>query len=512
MEIKRIAANEVKLFIRQFRIILKPGFWKSKIRILFSSLCNSEVGGVLIDSKYIGPIYMLLVNMKSTIYCLTLTFLFIFNSSRSFAQQKVFQHTVNWAGGRPALYYFPSNTEGQFALVLVSADSIKTLLITKSFKIRARFTVPGPVDWEDFSGGVVRNDSILLFLRNATHMHTYAYAMNTGTISESSIQFNPRHERDLLGINTGTRHLYISFSKENTALVAYAFDNTGSYKRTEYPLGEKFSIKTKDAGVINAIDIPDAQFLQKKNKFYARGDTLVFIADRPGKSSTILEIDLNSGSSFTRNLNASIVSDADASTSFLLGKKHYLLQASKEELSVTIHDFYSGKELQKFSAKQDESISFANTPVTITGGDRFGIMGEYRQVDKAKVFLNKLAAGDALIGAMESDSGFHIVTVGVTKTFRNVNGGGMFSPDGTYRPVSTYNKQWDRVASFKMLVDPVTNKQAAGDLNFDLFARIDQYKTGLSSTDEGEALLRLGGIPYLVYYDRDAKKLCIVKM
>lgn len=458
----------------------------------------------------------------------------VFFSATVDAQQKTFEQYVGWktSSERVVLNSFASGNPDQFVLALSKNDSIQVSLFNHSNILLDQFRVRKNVS-DKFSGGFVKGDSIaLFFFEDLDIMHSWVYDTVTKKISEYRIPYNPRKEKHLANINTGTRFLHIAIRKTEPVLIVYDFNAHGNFERSEYDLSagrlnsglygrdlwEKLSIsqvvmREPDVATINSIEFLQPDEVSNPSKFYCKNDSLFLVINNSVNELSIFSIALDNKAATYRKLEVAkrISAQESVYNTYLYKDRLYHVYADPGVLAVSAYDFFTGKKLAQFQVTREDSIWFKNTAIIQDGGGTVYSKNAHRELEKTRQLVRKMIAGRPIISVSSNAEGQHEILVGVVKELRQVGGG--FHPAGP-GGIPAYSggisDSWQRLTHFKMVTDARTEEHLPGVQPVDVMEKIEDYKKGIRSNDDAEVVINLEKGTAFFYYLKDSRKLCAV--
>jgi hypothetical protein len=277
--------------------------------------------------------------------------------------------------------------------------------------------------------------------------------------------------------------------------------------------GENFS-SDLNISKVEGSGLPGAETARKQNKLYLIHDSLflllnnndgitkVFTFDCKGKRGSYREIKNEPVKKLViytntdrSNSRVSEETKGYVDNSYLLDGKLYYVSASHERLNISVTDFYTGIELQKFTVGKEDSLPFINTPILQQEGNVYGIDGT-KELSKTKQLLRKMVAGNALITAVNEGSGITL-TIGSDKLNYNASG------YGVNMTISTSTK----AIRFGMLIDRNTLHHIPGEMQANIFDRVEEYMKGFSIAGGAENLFLQGAGHIFIFYNKQQRSL-----
>jgi hypothetical protein len=456
-----------------------------------------------------------------------LTLLFSFLCFAVTAQEKKAEEYIGWKSGKVQLHTISNK---QFSCTfMLNADSIKALVFDNNLKLVQQFTIYKKNN-EKFLGGFIKNNSICLFMDNASSpgLHSWLFSITDNTIKENTVPFEINKEKIIGRLSSNEHFFYFTISKKSPEFVLYIFTNELHYDILRYTVaadtwdkmrGNSF-LRNNNSFNIEKVDTEgecDVEIAQSPNKIYVRNDTLLLLSNTIKSVTSVFEFDLTNNNlgfrQIAHNVNT-IKEQPEEDNSFLLDNKLYYVAATPAVLSVQVADFYTGDILKTFRCNYDEEISFKNTPIIQEGSYFLNIT---KELTKTKQLLRKMGNGKAVITATRDIANRQVqVLVG---SYSPPNSGGIGitympgSPAGTMMLLPTggfTRNSWAKSARFKMLLNTETSEHVAGKLPPDINDKIEAYTKDMKIPDDVENLFVRNGNYHYVFYNREKRVLSIV--
>jgi hypothetical protein len=464
------------------------------------------------------------------------------------AQEVIHEEPIGWRGGSIELHTIRDKSGNQQASILVNDDSIRVFLLNRQEdSIISEFDM-SRVNQEKLRGGFIDQGKIYLFCSYKFPHGLHNYVINTrdGMIGQNLVIDEGSKEKVIDWISAGDHFLFFTINKKTSQFIIHNWRNqededTFSYHFSDKSIWESISKSygfSRDVNVakVDEAGLPDVDVAGNQNKIYLVHDTLflllntnmgitkVFTFDTRNKSISYREIK-NEPIKILHNMVArghgeqtavEIAEGEYVDNSFLLDDKLYFISATEDRLHIMVSDFYSGKELQRFSAQREDTITFKNTPVIQEG--KFYGFGVTRELTKTRQLLRKMIAGNAVIAALNDSSGISLM-IGSNKEMQQMgSGGGTFMPTGgslntvTFVPSAGFSRStWTKSVRFRMLLDTNDLHHIPGDMQTSINDRIEAYTENIKIPDGAENLFLQDGRYTYIYYNKKQKSLVFVR-
>lgn len=230
----------------------------------------------------------------------------------------------------------------------------------------------------------------------------------------------------------------ISGSKIKNQLFIYSFNDAGNPKRNSIDISALRFINSKGRNInllnlliqgdnLNKFDenTPNSiELTSKQRKMYVRDHSILITFDHHKKYTQILELDLNTLTANSFQFKKPKLGEKSKRTnSYLNGNNLFTLATTKDEFTVEILDFETGNLLKKYTAKENDSITFKNSGIIQKGG----IYDAHRDLVKTKRFLRRIAKGNTGLSARKVNNKYHLTIGGYIV---QKSPGGMMMPFG----------------------------------------------------------------------------------
>jgi hypothetical protein len=463
--------------------------------------------------------------LRFQLVCLVMTFFGILS-----AQKIIHEVPVGWNGSGIELNTIQDKYGSRHATFLLNDDSIRVYFLNQHDSIENVFNI-SRIYGEKIRGGFIDLHKIYLFcIYKIPHLprivlHNYVFNLDDGKISQKSIESAPSKTLSIDRISAGDHFLNFSVDKKKSEFIFYDWRNQDSSENFNYLYTDKITWEdisdTRDAfssdlniSKVEGSALPGAETARKQNKLYLIHDSLflllnkndgitkIFAFDSKGKQGSYREIKNEPVKKVVTYTNT----DRDNSrvteetrgyvdNSYLLDGKLYYVSASHERLNISITDFFTGIELQKFTLGMEDSISFINTPI-LQEGDIYGF-DVTKELSKTKQLLRKMVAGYLVITAVYEGPGVAL-TIGSDKL--------IYHPDGHgFNTIST------KSIRFRMLLDSTTLRQIPGELQMSIIDRVEEFMKGVNIAGGAENLFLQEGKYIFIYYDKKRQSLAFAR-
>lgn len=460
-----------------------------------------------------------------------LIFALIFHCSfMTVAQQKLFQEYIGWGGNKIELHTICNKNKDQSCTFAVKGDSIRAFVFDGNVRLIRQFRMEHP-SGEKVLGGFIRDSMVYLFTEKPgkDELHNYVLNIATGKIKESFVAFDLKKEKVVDHISAGDRFLYFTANNKTSTLIVYNFTSEQRWDTVRYTFTESaWEDITSLHGLSHSVSITKVDLegecsintAVKGNKLYPRNDSLFLVMNNHRDSTHVYSFDLEH-----KKVNAWVIkhhagpapeSGAYSDNSFLLRNKLYYVLATSDSLCLQVVDLYTGAINRSYVANSDDEILFKNTPIIQEGGQYS--FGASRELGKTKQLLRKMVNGDAVITATLNDiDQVEIIVGSFAKMSATTNGGMVMPSGGPGSPMimvpagGFYRNTWVKSARFKTLLNTSTFEHIDGNMGNSINEKIEYYTGGIKIPPEAENLFMSGGRYYHAYYNKDERRLVILK-
>ena len=441
-----------------------------------------------------------------------LTLLFSFFYFAIVAQEKKLEHLL----GKKFVPAKIENATGKktSCSFLLNIDSIKAIVLDNNGNKIDEFAVNCRYANEKYLGSFINDDNIYLYMDNGDDpgIRVWVFNSNNHTMKDNVIRVKRKRDKMLSRISIEKRFFYLTINKSSADFVIYDFKDEMSYDSIHYTADAVTEKKIRkdliwfapeyDVQNASVPGEPGVEIAASQNKFYFRNDTLFLLSNKTRSVTTVFELDLINKKITSRDIQHNHDEENSVDNSFLLNDRLYYVSATSKRIFVQVADFYSGKILKEFSAKEDEEISFKNSAIT-----NDGTFGE-RELNKTRQLVRKMVYGNALIAASPDVTGKLVrLSIGSFKKFTTTSPG-LFPGSAGFVTGS-----WNRVARIKMLFDPQTNEHVPGELAPTINDKTEEYskQKQIKIPFGVEDLFVCNETYFYCYYDEKLKTYNVVK-
>lgn len=307
---------------------------------------------------------------------------------------------------------------------------------------------------------------------------------------------------------------------------SYKFSNT-SYSKLFDVLNEStspFQLTLKIHKIDNSNPNP-LDLTTKENKIYYYNDKIYFTLDNDIKNTKLITIDLLDYSSNVKYYKQVNIDCGDAirvkSNSYLFEDNLFQIKGCKIEMCFQIKDFKKDSLRKEYRVRENEEITFRNTPLIQEGGTTIFTQDSERELEKTKQVLRKISASDIGITVNHSQENIELTLGGFKEVQRSSGGGGMMmtspgtsisTPHGTisipptyhYNPTmygyNTYTNT--RSVYFKALLDNLNFNHIQGNVSENTYDKIRDFEDNNDTDMTSETIFKVDGYYIFGYYKK----------
>jgi hypothetical protein len=466
-----------------------------------------------------------------------------------FCQQIIQSAPVGWRGSSLELHTLHDLSGNQHASFLVNDDSIRIFLLDARDSLVKTFTVLR-LNEEEFRGGFISGNKIFYFCgyRFPRGSHNYVLDTNDGTVSQNLEVIEEGKDKVIDRISAGDCFMIFSINKKTSEFIVSKWTSIDSEEVTRYPIRDEniwdefttaygFTRNIKITKVDEA-GLPDAAVVGSQRKLYLMHDSLLLILNKNRGTTEVFSFDTKRKIVSVRTIKNEEIQIVEESrglekksgteyvsayggytdNSYLLDGKLFFISATPDRLHISIHDFYSGQVLKKYSVDREDTITFKNTAVIQEGQIYF--FPSTKELTKTKQLLRKMLNGNAVIAALTDSLGLAL-TIGSNKEMQQMgSGGGSMAMPGAggapggvvYVPTGGYSRStWTKSVRFRMLLDSNSLDHVTGDMEPSINDRIDDYTKDIKIPPSGENLFYRNYQYVYIYYDKKQRSLCFTR-
>ena len=461
-------------------------------------------------------------------------------SNSILAQNRQYVENIGWYGKKLELHTILNRTRQSSCTFLLSSDSIRAFVFTGPLKLMRQFSLPRQSETK-LLGGFMRDSSVYMFTEQTGKDELHCRALNviTQEIRENIIPFDPEKEKTVTHISAGNHFLYVTASNKRNELIVYNFSNEQAGTPLRYQFSdEQWKELTTPGFLTRNVQITkieqdgdlNLQNLVKRNKLYLSNESVLLVMNNHIDSTRIISYDLkqqkvssrvishNPGKAASKNVSYS-------DNSFLFRNKLYYVRATNDSLQVQIADPWSGAINKSYSAVSDEDITWRNTP--IVDEERLGGQTGVRNREKTRQLLRKMIKDSAVIMARPyGNDQIEVVVGSYAKRILTTQTPGSYNNDGftgrpasmgsryigspTYTNGSIHRETWVKSMHFKVLLN-ADFSHLPGEPVSSTSERIERYTANLHIPSELENIFVTNGQYYYAYYDKEVRRLVVLK-
>jgi len=370
-------------------------------------------------------------------------------TSLSFSQSIISKDSLklksNWFD-KDQLTSFPIINKDTDELTLFIFDR-KHVYLNKydtQFKIKKRQKYVRPTGFaKDILEGIGSKEGDYTFLMaSSSKMTLELFRIDSKTQDTLIIKspFTLKNEKYLNSFTHNNQICVISTEAKNNALKIRKIKIDGSITALTYDLSKERFINKKNRELqlhktfktynraaigdrnLEFIDssLPNAiEKTSKVSKFYKQDNTIIISLDINNYITQLIRLQLEKEAYEIVNINKPpLVNPGNISAtkfihsnSFLFENKLHQIVNTKEQMVFAITDINSKEKLKQISLQQKDSITFKNTPIIQLNG----MYDSYREMEKSKKFLRKIASGNVGISVNKNKKDTLTITIGAIK-------------------------------------------------------------------------------------------------
>ncbi|TKD67032.1 hypothetical protein [Flavobacterium sp. ASW18X] len=428
---------------------------------------------------------------------------------------------------------------GEYTLFFDDKKNFYAYHIDSQNNVENSFLSEGlPKKYNEVIGHYKNGDKTMLFLKDKGNKKfgSILFDFDKQTSKEIVYDFKLQKESYVTSYSNEDNFYLVTIVNKSSVLNLYTFDFEGQYKKESIDLqGETFlstqgkaidlhklmlSEGPKGTGTytsnLDVVEIsPESpntiEITSESTKMYSKDSSFIISLDG-GLDTYLLQIDPKAISyKLTAIARPSLTGEKINSNSFILDDNIHLIAATVDALKYEVKALNTKKIIKSYTVKEDEEISFKNTPIIQEGGR----IKDYREMEKTAKLLRRL--GKEYIGiAVEKLDDNYVVTIGSKKeistgggpgvSFVGVGGAagaftvGVIVP--SYNPVfnsfNSYTKT--KATRIECLFDANFN-HLDGNIKNNVFEKINQDSEEIKSKS-GETIFILNNKFIWGYYDK----------
>lgn len=325
------------------------------------------------------------------------------------------------------------NATGNFAIFLEDNNWVYAILYNRQFQEIGRVSAPDlSSKFKSVLGYQIDNKkfSLLMNTRNGRSYGVVQFDFETGKGVSKELDFKIRGESLIDAVSYQNEVYLLTIPNFSSQVNIYNFKDMSTPILTKLKFGEndfldrrerstriydvveKSEISTVDIKVPNPLEITSKEF-----KLYQDGKKIILTADKFSEFTYVITIDLET---FEKNVKRISKPEFEGfkmgihSNSFWHNGKLFQIAANLDYLKFQLVDIETQKIIKKYELTDEDELFFKNTPIILEGGD----FQAYRELEKTKQFLRKIAEGDVGLSVYKENSEFQI-TMGATSPKEN---------------------------------------------------------------------------------------------
>ncbi len=442
-----------------------------------------------------------------------------------------------------------NSLNGDISLFLIDKKNIYAYLLNDDYEtINSIVSDKLPSKYKVLIGSSISKNNIYrLFLTNNRHKKfgVISFSYTDKEFSMKELDFKPKDEKFIQTVTYNNKLYLITIKKNSSILNIYLFDDNANYKINQIDLSREVLINDLYARVhlynllvapqgfssninIKKIDetTPNAiETTSEETKMYIDKDTgkIIFTFDENKDITQIVDIDLNNFGATIKKIEKPKLTEETTvnyrkSNTFIADDKLYALTSSNKELIFTVNDYNTKNLIKEYTLKQDDSITFKNTPIIQEKGS-----SSVREMEKTRKFLRKITSSDVGIAVYKKNNEY-VVTLGGKKEiqrgamlpmgFGAIGGatavlisGAFFNP--TYFAYSGYTTT--KSTYIDCLFDSNFN-HIKGDIGKNAFDKVKDFtELPENKNIKAETLFKIKNHTVFGYYSRKSKSYSLVK-
>ena len=378
-----------------------------------------------------------------------LIFLFSLYSLLTFGQEVIAQFENSLAKndwGIKDIVPIVNQKNGDISIFIADAKKVYAYHLNDLFEVEDKMVVEDKARKYKLIIGnsIADNGDYRIFLSNNKKDEfatiNFSFAGKTSDIKEFELQ-SPK-ELFIQTISHENRFYMLSIAKKTSLLGLYIFDEQGNATRRSIDFSNEnfidedgkqttiydLIVNTQGFGTnadITKIDEDNPNTIESTSeftKFYIRNNKAVFTFDQNKDITQLISFDINTftteAKQFAKPL-PNIKANKKKTNSYIYGDHIFMLSSTDEIVVFTVNDFATGNLIKEYSATENDSITFKNSPIIQVGGFYDG----YREMEKTKKFIRKINSGDVGISIYRFDDNYQVTLGGKLEV--KASGGGM---------------------------------------------------------------------------------------
>ena len=439
------------------------------------------------------------------------------------AQQRHYEQNIGWRGSYIELHTISDKNKQQSCTFIAGEDSIRALLFNNQVQLVQQFSFPR-TRGQKIQGGFIRDGKVYLFLQgnNDEEFHNWVLDIAAGTARDQLVPFELNKQKVVDHLSGGDRFIYLTSTNKTNQLNIYTLWGEAQVDTMSYRFNEDAwddLAKTEMGGhkvTLTKVDMEGecpADIAFHANKLYLRRDTLLLVMNDRLDSTQIYSFDITHKKVDNWLVQHQAHNNTKTDNTFILDNQLFYMAASIDSLCLQISDLYSGAIKKTFVARAEENIAFKNTPVMQTGG--FYAKGNTRELSKTIQILRNIKNSNAVVAATVNSNGQLELVVGAYEKAQStpmmMSGSMACGPMFMIPTGGFYRHGRGKAVRFKVLLDAHTLEHIDGDPDDSINEKIDAFTKDIKIPTNAENLFVTNGVYYHAYYDKDERKLVILK-
>lgn len=474
----------------------------------------------------------------------------MFSTLNLFSQDLIFEREMtlkSFINDKREAFPIVNPDNNEIALFLLDNKVIHSLLLSSEYDLIGNYISDRPTGpYETLLGHSVASEIYYLYFSNSNKNKFYTESIDvSGQRSMGKLQkLKLKNEKLLETISYQNKFYLLTIKKKSSIIKIYVFEgdelssievvdlsaysfSNSAFPQLYYVLSKSESpvITTINIGKIDNKNPNSLDLTAQENKLYCYDNKVYITLDHAVENTKLITIDLQDFSStfkFYDQANTSCgYSDRMKSNSYLHNNILYQIIGCQQELYFSAYDLQKDMLLKDFTIKENEEISFKNTPVIQEGGTSIYSQGVEKELEKTKQILRKIAKSNLAISVYSSKHDLEI-SLGGYKEVQSAGGGapGMVMNNSSFgAPTYYYNPTYygfskysnARTVYFKTLLDKGSFEHVKGEVPENAFDKIQHYRYINTADKSSETIFACADYYVFGYYDKSAKKYYLKK-
>lgn len=478
-----------------------------------------------------------------------------------FSQDLLFENDITLKSGftdKRESFPIVNDNKNEIVLFLLDNQEINCLLFNKKYELLENYVTNRPEsNFTTLLGYSADSLFYHIFFTNKKKNIFYTKSVNIADkkAEEKQLSIKLKNEKFLETISYKDKFYLITIKKYSSVMKIYEFSGNSISNNKEFDFT---AVRFSNPGNLTLFDIlkqgnsnleitkidntnPNSLDLTtKKKKLYYYDNKIYLTFDNNLENTKIITIDLATYKSSFKYYSPVIV-DCDnrinvTSNSYLFKDKLFQIKGCKEELGFQVKNVSNDSVLKDYRVKDDEEITYKNTPLMQEGGTTIFTQGLEREIGKTKQILRKISASDIGISVYPSQDEIELTIGGILETNNSgvpvmpmaMPGTTISTPHGTittptryyynghiyhYNPVMySYNKYTHtRTVYFKTLMDNKNFNHLEGNIMDNPFDKIKDFEDAIDDQIKSATIFKVDNYYVFGYYDSTKEKYCLRK-